>query len=375
MKRSMWLVIPFLFLFALPSFQKDLFYQGGTDQSGGTDVSQPPQGPQLTDTSYAMKIFVLNYADVKQVKDTLKDILSGTEAVSANEGSNSVVVRASAKTLDRVAAVIKEMDVPPLQVNVEARILELKSGSNDTTNPSSLGVSWKYYKTYGSNNSVQFFSAADPTAAASAEGLYAAYIGDNITAYLQALDKQIGYDFVAAPWISATNHKEASILIGQKIGYTTLFTSTTGTLQGIDYINVGTQLKFTPHISSDGYIRMDINPSLSDGILVNGVPQTNNTETKNTVLIKDGQTVVIGGLTRDFKNETTSGVPFLSEIPFLGTLFRSRQINTEKREIMILITPHIVTPAFLKDMQDRSTKLDLQRQKERNDGEPTQLIY
>ena len=140
-------------------------------------------------------------------------------------------------------------------------------------------------------------------------------------------------------------------------------------------IKVGTKLKFTPHISNDGYIRMSIYPSLSDGVLVDGVPQTTNTETKSSVLIKDGQTVVIGGLTRSYKNEVTIGVPVLSSIPIVGALFRRKELHTEKRDLMVLITPHIVTPEFLKQMKDKADKIDSSQQEKRDEGGPFELIY
>jgi len=339
-------------------------------QSPQTAQSQP------ADASYLIRIFHLNYADVKQMKDTINDILAAGEGVSANEDSNSLVVRASDKNLDKVSKIITEIDKPPLQVNVEAKILELKSGNGDNTTPSSLGFSWQYHKIEGSQNYVQFYGTAVPSLDATAVGLYAQVLSGNVNEYLKGLEKNIGYDLIASPWISAVNHQQAEILIGQRIGYKTLFTSTTGTLQGIDYLNVGTQLKFIPHISSDGYIRMSINPSVSDGMVDNfGVPQTNATETKNQVLIKDGQTVVIGGLTKSYKNETSVGVPILSSIPWIGALFRNKQITEEKREIMVLITPHIVTPEFLTTMKDRADKLDKARQDELDKGGALKLIY
>jgi type II secretory pathway component GspD/PulD (secretin) len=376
MKRSVLFVVFILALSIMPSYARDLFGQPGDDAS----QSQAPQSaqaqPQSADVNYLIRIFHLNYADVKQMKGTINDVLAAGEGVSANEDSNSVVVRASDKNLDKVSKIITEIDKPPLQVNVEAKILELKSGNGDNTTPSSVGFSWQYHQTDGSQSVAQFFSTANPSAGATAIGLFAQVIGGNASEYLQALEKQIGYNLIASPWISAVNHQQAEILIGQRIGYKTLFTSTTGTLQGIDYLNVGTQLKFIPHISSDGYIRMSINPSVSDGVVDNfGVPQTNATETRNQVLVKDGQTVVIGGLTKSYKNETSVGVPILSSIPWIGALFRNKQITEEKREIMVLITPHIVTPEFLTIMQDRADKLDKARQNEQDKGGALKLLY
>lgn len=82
-------------------------------------------------------------------------------------------------------------------------------------------------------------------------------------------------------------------------------------------------------------------------------------------MVKDGQTIVIGGLTKDYKNEKTVGVPFLSGIPFFGTLFRRKELISEKRELMVLITPHIVTPEYLKTMNNRVAELEGRQDKEK----------
>ncbi len=312
---------------------------------------------QPADANFSMQTFWLNYVSAKEMSDTIKQILAQGEGVSYNIETNSLVVRASAKNIDRISKIIQKLDKPPLQVNVEAKILELKSGNGDTSNPSSMGFSWKYVRNSNPNDFAQFFATTSPTLGAISQGLYAQILSGNVSAYLQALEKKIGYDFIAAPWISTLNHKEAEILIGGKLGYQNLYTTTTGTLQEVQYIDVGTKLKFIPHITDDGYIKMEIYPSLSDGFLVNGIPQTTVTETKNQVLVKDGQTIVIGGLTKTYKNETVVGVPLLSGIPFIGTFFRKKDIISEKRDLMVLITPHIVTAQFLNEMKEKADAL------------------
>jgi len=104
------------------------------------------------------------------------------------------------------------------------------------------------------------------------------------------------------------------------------------------------------------------NEQLKEGSVTNGLPQEDTTETHNKVLVKDGQTIVIGGLTKNYKNEVEIGVPVLSSIPLIGMLFRRTEVRSEKRDVMVLITPHIVTPAVLGDMNDKAAKLDKNRQ-------------
>jgi type II secretory pathway component GspD/PulD (secretin) len=184
---------------------------------------------------------------------------------------------------------------------------------------------------------------------------------------------RIGYDLIASPWITALNHQEASILIGSKYGYKSTITTTTGTLEKVEFLEVGTKLRFTPHINQDGYIRMDIYPSISEGSVINSLPQESTTETKNTVLVKDGQTIVIGGLTKNYTNQIEVGTPILSNIPFLGMLFRRTELVQEKRDIMVLITPYILTPEFLEKMNAEKKIMEekYQEKKEQN----SKLIY
>jgi type II secretory pathway component GspD/PulD (secretin) len=181
-------------------------------------------------------------------------------------------------------------------------------------------------------------------------------------AYLSALEKTVGYDIVASPWVMALNHEPAYILIGSKYGYKTSIVSQTSTIQEIRFLEVGTKLNFTPHINEDGFIIMDLYPAISDGSVKDDLPQEDTTETKNRVLVKDGQSVVIGGLTKKFDREVVIGLPILSSIPFLGNLFRRTEIQSEKREVMVIVTPRIVTPAFLQEASDQAADLETRRQ-------------
>jgi len=326
-----------------------------------TNKAQAASRPTSTNQIYT--VFHLNYIDASELESTLENLLSDEDNVSVNKSTNSVIVGSSAQKIIKLKKIVKAMDVPPLQVQVEAKIIELKANNGDTANPSSLGMNWKVYNKNNSNDFAQQLTTGILTSGATSLGLYAQILSGNTEAYLSGLEKVIGYDLVASPWITALNHKEAEILIGAKYGYLTLLTTTTGTLQQVNYLEVGTKLKFTPHISDDGYIRMTIYPSVSEGQVTNGLPQENTTETKNEVLVKDGQSIVIGGLMKDYTTQTEIGIPFLSSIPLLGTLFRRTELVAEKREIMVIITPHIVTPEFLEAMSLNALALDARRTK------------
>jgi type IV pilus assembly protein PilQ len=116
-------------------------------------------------------------------------------------------------------------------------------------------------------------------------------------------------------------------------------------------------------VTKSGFIRMSVEPKISDGSIVGDLPQENTTETKNEVMVKDGQTFIIGGLTKDKETEDNYGIPFLMDIPLIGGLFRKTVISTEKHELLVFVTPHLLTPEFLETMQ--KTKVEATEERAR----------
>jgi type IV pilus assembly protein PilQ len=107
-------------------------------------------------------------------------------------------------------------------------------------------------------------------------------------------------------------------------------------------LNTGTILSFRPYVGDDGYIRMEIHPEVSSGTVTNNLPDKNTTQVTSNVMIKDGNTIVIGGLFNESSQISRSQVPILGDIPLVGMLFRSKADTTTRQEIIILLTPHII---------------------------------
>lgn len=359
MKKVLSVALVFCLLFSVSAYARIFAQPQYAPGSGSTAASKP-----MASSGHTITSIKLNYINAEQLKETLTDLLGEGEGVSFNAALNTVIIRASDKTLNRMVSVIKKMDVAPLQVQVEAKIIEVKSGSGDETQSSKLATSWKVTNAKDANDYIQNTTTNTLTMAASSIGLYAQVFTGNTKAYLESLEKSIGYDLVASPWITALNHEKASILIGSKYGYKTSIISQTSTVQEVQFLEVGTKLNFTPHISDDGYIIMEIEPSVSEGSVAvdTGLPTQHTTETKNKVLVKDGQSIVVGGLTKNYNNQVDIGIPFLSSIPFLGALFRSTELRSEKRDIIVLITPRIVTPKLLQEMNMKAGEMEKQRQ-------------
>jgi general secretion pathway protein D len=159
---------------------------------------------------------------------------------------------------------------------------------------------------------------------------------------------------ISSPHILASNNKEAKIQIGTSEPiltntFTTTSTSTIGVVEGtIEYKDVGIILTVTPRISDGGLITLEIQVEKSTADVKNvfdrtNVPFFNKTTAKTSLSVLEGQTIVIGGLMDDQRKRNRGGIPILSKIPLLGALFGTHDYGDKKRELIILMTPHIIT--------------------------------
>jgi type IV pilus assembly protein PilQ len=149
---------------------------------------------------------------------------------------------------------------------------------------------------------------------------------------------------LANPKILAVNKQLGIVYIGTKIGYTSQTTQTqTSTTQQVEFLETGTRLAFRPYIGDDGYIRMDIQPKDSSGTLkANNIPDEQSTELATNIMVKDGQTIVIGGLFRDVVVTSRNQIPLLGDLPLIGAFFRSTSDRMVRQEVIVLLTPHII---------------------------------
>ncbi|MBI5699382.1 hypothetical protein HZC35_03610 [Candidatus Saganbacteria bacterium] len=307
-----------------------------------------------------VRTYLLEYANAKEVKEALDLVVEGGDSVSNIDSYNALMVKASTENIARIEKTIKDMDIPPSQVLIEAKVIEVKWNDGGHA-----GADINYTRPQNANDYAQTKNLAERVTDTGAQGFYAHAITTNVEAFVSALETQTGFNLVASPRLTALNHKKASILIGSKLGYRTAVITDTGTVYQVNFLTTGTELKLTPHISESGYVRLEIEPKISEGSVTADQPVESTTETKNEVLVKDGQTVVIGGLIKNSETQTDTGVPILMNIPLLGGFFRKTTISNEKRELMVIVTPHILTPEYLNEMSKDIKTLD---QKEKSQG-------
>jgi type IV pilus assembly protein PilQ len=177
-------------------------------------------------------------------------------------------------------------------------------------------------------------------------GLKFGYLDGSVSAFLDALESIGEADIIATPRLMCVNRQRAEILIGSQLGYVSTTQTETASTQNVEFLEVGTQLRLRPFIATDGQVRLEVHPELSTGqVRVEQnftLPDKEVTQVTTNVMVRDGSTVIIGGLIRDELTNTITQTPFLGSLPWVGVAFRRTIEENERREILVLITPHIV---------------------------------
>jgi len=306
------------------------------------------------------KLFYLTAADAKILVAPImsQDGTISTTPVTAQgiseskvaTGGNShatddvLIIKDYEDKLKRIREVLNELDVKPEQVLIEATILKCK-----LTEENSLGINFDVgggikLGDLGSLNVVKTDFAL------STSGLTLGFGGHDITATLKALEGVTDTTVLANPKLLVMNKQRGEVMVGNHDGYLTTTVTETVATQTVQFLDTGLKLFVRPFIGKDGYIRMEIHPEdSSGGVVTKGtyqLPSSSTTEVTSNVLVRDGHTIVIGGLFRERTANNRAQVPLLGNVPYLGTIFRSTTDNTERDEVIILITPRIIKQAL-----------------------------
>jgi general secretion pathway protein D len=272
--------------------------------------------------------------------------LAGQVYAVADLDTNSVLITTGSGNFDRVKTVLAELDRPVQQVLIKALLAEVTH-----TNKLDLGVEFSAVNMVDGGSSTIGTQFGVGSIANPAGGLVYKFVQGNYNVALDALQRIGKIDVLSRPYILASDNQQASIIVGQTVPYITYsqLTDTGQTNNSIAYTDIGIILNVTPHINPDGLVVMDVGPEISSIDTSTTVPISSTVNatvfTKRSaqtrVAIKDGQTIVIGGLMQDQKNSNVQQVPLLGDIPFLGELFKRTTTTTSKTELLIFLTPHV----------------------------------
>jgi type IV pilus assembly protein PilQ len=260
-------------------------------------------------------------------------------------GGEAILVRDYETVLAQVDQVVAEIDRRPMQVAIEAMILSVKLDDQN-----SFGINFQALR---DNAHIKLTSGTPPTSLGGIDtsngGLNFAFLDSSLSLFLEALESVGDTNVIATPRLTCVNKHRAEILIGSQLGYVNSTVTETSTAQNVNFLEVGAQLRLRPFISSDGLIRMEVHPELSTGqVKLQGgftLPEKDVTQVTTNVMVRDGATVIIGGLMREDLTSNTTQIPLLGSLPGVGFLFRQKSDRTQRSEILVLITPHIIYDA------------------------------
>lgn len=353
------------------------------------------------------KIISLDYLNATDAGEFAKLLLSEsgsittnaqTEAFTITDGvpsgadnyanSATIVIRDFEENIDEIITLISQLDTKPSQILVEATILQttlneanafgmdfaliqnldftdfvgtggplsivdgLISGAGETVDGTAVNAAGRGHGT-GVSSTVGNTSGS--------AGLKAGFVNGDVGVFLRVLDEVTDVTVVSNPKLLTLNRQPARVLVGTRVGYLNSTTTDTSTTQSVEFLDVGTQLSVRPFVSKNGLIRLELRPQVSNFTLRQvsdgagnsvTIPDEDTTEMNTNVMVRDGQTVVLGGLFTETTSTTRRQVPVLGDIPLVGNAFKGYDDSTRRSEIIFLITPSIVNDTVLTETGD-----------------------
>lgn len=312
-----------------------------------------------------MAIYRLQNADSEEMAKILTQVLSKQRTVTrrgevppiqpsivAAKATNSLIIHAEPSDILNIEKIIKEMDVLTGQVLIEATIVEVSFDK-----AKEIGVELTLGNTFRGGDYTgslvgEGLGTLGSTAAASGF-LEVGLLHKDLSrgAILRMFERDAHFNILSTPQIMTTDNYEASINVSENIPYlkeTRFIQGTSGdtgdTIRSYDYRDVGIVLKITPQISQDRYVRLKIAQEVTKVIgITDGQPKTAKRSVETNLIVPNNETIVLGGLVGEDKGKSVRKVPFLGDIPLLGRLFKKEEESSLKTNLLIFITPRIIT--------------------------------
>jgi type IV pilus assembly protein PilQ len=316
----------------------------------------------------------IDYADVKKLGETLKDFLNKDNegktrgSIKIDEHSNSLIISATREDMGKILPIIEKLDKPTSQILIKANIVETtKSVARQ------LGIMWGGYNKgtniSGNNDLIITGGSASPAGALGNQGLGVNFpanptatsvdplgtlglmfgkVGGNLLeVQLQALQSDSKLNILSSPSITTLDNQKAYTENGERVPFVTLSSSSgSAPTQTTTFQDVVLRLEITPHVIDGKNLKMtimvkkdEVDATRKDSL---GDPYIIKKQTETVLIVQDGETIVISGLTKQTKSGSGKGVPWLKEIPFLGWAFKSDSKGDNMEEVLIFITPHIL---------------------------------
>ena len=297
------------------------------------------------------EVVFLKYIAAGEAQNLLRRALSPKGDIKIDELSNSLIVSDFSTNIAKLKELLGKIDVAPTQVLIEAKIVDMTS-----TDLRALGVKWDadYSPGHGIfDRSTKYPERLKGTIDMTEEsaGLSGGQLTIDtftlkhltVTATIDALVKDGKANLLASPSIAVLNGQEARIIIGERYPYKERTQTATGTTETTKFVDIGTTLRVTPQVNEDGYITMRVHPEVSSLYAsLDAGPRITTREADTTVRVKEGETLVIGGLIKQKDNRSRGKIPIFGDIPIIGFLFSRSERDMEQKELAVFITPRIL---------------------------------
>jgi len=321
------------------------------------------------------EVFHLDYVKPEDVVELIKPLLSEDGKVATTPqaaggippdkttaggmdyaATDVIVVTDYPENIDAITETVRQTDVRPVQVMIEATIM---TASLDEENH--LGIDFATldgidFLGSSASGAGTFFSggvgdAVADTITGGSGGLEFAWFGSDVGVFIEALESTSDINVLSNPKLLVVNKQRGEIIVGNEIGYlnSTTELQTGSVTQSVAFLEDGTRLIVRPYVGADGYIRLEIHPELSVGSVKESggfsLPEKQTTECTSNIMVRDGHTVVISGMFREKTQQDRHQVPVLGNIPILGAAFRRTDDVLEREEVIILVTPRVIHQA------------------------------
>jgi type II secretory pathway component GspD/PulD (secretin) len=323
---------------------------------GYTYLLEPNRVIVLEPDTEVTKVFRLRYSKATALAPLLSTAFEPSY-VKADTFANAIVVRTSASEISEVRRLIRQLDISQPGVLIKAEIYEI-STDNTTRLGSQTSVLWN-----DANHQVDVQSpvSIDPTKVLARYSFTDAL---QFRSFIEALELRNEARLLSSPQVVTTSGVPAKILVGERVPYTRRSAETlSGSLvQQVEFVDVGIKLEVVPRVDEKSEtIVIDVHPEVSEVLnkSVQGVPRIATREASTRVTVRNGQTVVIGGLIRENKKMSESKIPILGDLFLFGWLFKSKEKLRQQTELIVFITPYILTDVNRRLMREQRD--DIQR--------------
>ena len=253
-------------------------------------VDRDEAGKYAPDALTRVQSFELQYASVNEMESLLRPYLSEYGEITIFSEKNIFLAQDTPEFLQRISALVAEIDRQPIQILIEAKILEVTLTDED-----SFGLDWsKLFQSDGGTGEFGTQGLSDSTS----PGLFFNYTTPDIVATLDALTSQGRVRTLSTPKLLAVENRESSVIVGDRRGYQVTTTINQVTTESIEFLESGVILRVTPSVDANGQILMDIHPEVSTGVIdpITGIPSQSTTEVTTQMIVQGGQTIFVAGL-------------------------------------------------------------------------------